>query len=330
METRDQGEIIVADNGSTDGSQEIATADGGARRPVQRGATATRSWAASRPPAGDSSSWATPTTATTSAKSRGSWPKLRDGYDLVQGCRLPAGGGASCPARCRSCTAGSATRCSRRWCARWFRAPIHDVYCGLRGFTKELYDQLDLRCTGMEFATEMIIKASLYGRADRRGADHAPSRRPHGSHRRTSDVPRRLADAAVLPAVQPALAVPVPGLAPDPARAVGYALAMPGTADRSASPSTRTRCCSPAWPSCSATSRSCSRCSPRRSPSARGCCPRRPAPGAVPASVQPGTRAARRRRQPLRRSGWCSSARRSTVGAWPGFGDLDYPTRCGG
>jgi hypothetical protein len=46
-----------------------------------------------------------------------------------------------------------------RW---WFAAPIHDVYCGLRGFTKELYTRLDQRCTGMEFATEMIIKASLF------------------------------------------------------------------------------------------------------------------------------------------------------------------------
>ena len=47
-----------------------------------------------------------------------------------------------------------------RW---WFASPIHDVYCGLRGFTKALYNRLDQRCTGMEFATEMIIKASLYG-----------------------------------------------------------------------------------------------------------------------------------------------------------------------
>ena len=46
-----------------------------------------------------------------------------------------------------------------RW---WFRAPIHDVYCGLRGFTKQHYLGLDQRCTGMEFATEMIIKSSLY------------------------------------------------------------------------------------------------------------------------------------------------------------------------
>jgi hypothetical protein len=42
-----------------------------------------------------------------------------------------------------------------------FKAPIHDVYCGLRGFSKNLYGRLDLRCTGMEFAAEMIIKASF-------------------------------------------------------------------------------------------------------------------------------------------------------------------------
>lgn len=44
-----------------------------------------------------------------------------------------------------------------------FRAPIHDVYCGLRGFTKGFYDRIHLRCSGMEFAPEMIIKASLWG-----------------------------------------------------------------------------------------------------------------------------------------------------------------------
>jgi len=37
------------------------------------------------------------------------------------------------------------------------------VYCGLRGFTRALYERLDQRCTGMEFATEMIIKSSLAG-----------------------------------------------------------------------------------------------------------------------------------------------------------------------
>jgi glycosyltransferase involved in cell wall biosynthesis len=88
--------------------------------------------------------------------------RLRQGYDLVQGCRLPAGGGRIMP--------GAMPFLHRWWgnpmfsfmAQRWFHAPIHDVYCGLRGFTRVLYDQLNLRCTGMEFATEMIIKASLY------------------------------------------------------------------------------------------------------------------------------------------------------------------------
>jgi hypothetical protein len=44
-----------------------------------------------------------------------------------------------------------------------FGSPVHDVYCGLRGFRKGFYKELDQRFTGMEFATEMIIKASLFG-----------------------------------------------------------------------------------------------------------------------------------------------------------------------
>src|SRR5207253_3443960 len=88
---------------------------------------------------------------------------LRKGNDLVQGCRLPVGGGTVAP--------GAMPFLHRWWgkpmfsmlVRRWFRAPINDVYCGLRGFTKEPYDRLDQRCTGMEFATEMIIKSSLYG-----------------------------------------------------------------------------------------------------------------------------------------------------------------------
>src|SRR5437870_1370216 len=89
--------------------------------------------------------------------------KLREGSDLVQGCRLPAGGGSIRP---------GAMPFLHRWVGnpffsflarRWFGAPINDVYCGLRGFTKSMYERLDQRCTGMEFATEMIIKASLHG-----------------------------------------------------------------------------------------------------------------------------------------------------------------------
>ena len=88
--------------------------------------------------------------------------KLREGYELVQGCRFPSGGGT---------IEKGAMPFLHYWLGNplfsflsrlWFRAPINDIYCGLRGFTKELYTRLDLRCYGMEFATEMVIKSSLF------------------------------------------------------------------------------------------------------------------------------------------------------------------------
>jgi hypothetical protein len=70
---------------------------------------------------------------------------------------------------------------------RWFGAPIHDVHCGLRGFKKSLYERLDLRCTGMEFATEMIIKASLYAQkiAEVPITLHRDGRTAHPPHLKT-------------------------------------------------------------------------------------------------------------------------------------------------
>ena len=44
-----------------------------------------------------------------------------------------------------------------------FRAGIGDSYCGMRGFTRALYDRLDLRSSGMEFALEFVIKATQIG-----------------------------------------------------------------------------------------------------------------------------------------------------------------------
>jgi len=113
--------------------------------------------------------------------------KLREGYDLVQGCRLPAGGGTVMP---------GAMPWSHRWIGNpnltrlvrlWFGAPIHDVYCGLRGFTRKMYSELQQRCTGMEFATEMIIKSTLYGYrlAEVPITLHPDGRKSHAPHLRT-------------------------------------------------------------------------------------------------------------------------------------------------
>ena len=93
--------------------------------------------------------------------------------------------------------------------ARWmFKAPMHDVYCGMRGFTKELYNRLDLRCMGMEFATEMIIKASLHGGRYSGSAYHAASGWPEDASAAPEDIPGWVADVAVLLYVFATVAVP--------------------------------------------------------------------------------------------------------------------------
>ena len=214
------------------------------------------------------SSWATPTTATTSSRSPKFVEKLRDGYDLVQGCRLPRGGGTR-PARRDAVPAPLVGQSDVLvpWCARMVlarRSTTSTAACA--GSRKELYDRLDQRCTGMEFATEMIIKASLYERAHRRSADHAAPGRPQGARAAPEDVPRRLADAAVLPDVQPALAVPrARACCSSLLGAVGLRAGAARRQDRRRHASTRTRCCSPAWRSCCGYQAIAVRaCSPRR------------------------------------------------------------------
>ena len=157
------GEVIVADNGSTDESAAIArqlgarvvrVADPGYGSALMGGVSAARGQYIIMGDADDSYDF---------REIPRFVEKLREGFQLVQGCRLPAGGGTVQP---------GAMPFTHRWFGnplfsflvqRWFRAPIHDVNCGLRGFTRALYQRLDQRCTGMEFATEMVIKASLHG-----------------------------------------------------------------------------------------------------------------------------------------------------------------------
>src|SRR6266571_5040590 len=157
------GEIVVADNGSTDSSRAIAERQGtrvimvnepGYGSALMGGIAVATGRFVIIGDADDSYDF---------LEIPKIVEKLREGFDLVQGCRLPAGGGS---------VRRGAMPFLHRWVGnpffsflvrKWFNAPINDVYCGLRGFTKAMYRRLDQRCTGMEFATEMIIKASLHG-----------------------------------------------------------------------------------------------------------------------------------------------------------------------
>jgi glycosyltransferase involved in cell wall biosynthesis len=158
---RIRGEVIVADNGSTDGSRDIAVVKGarvvaipnkGYGNALMGGIAEAQGRFVIMGDADDSYDF---------SALDGFLQKLRAGYELAHGCRLPEGGGT---------IMSDAMPFLHRWWGNpmfsllarvWFAAPIHDVYCGLRGFSKAFYQRLQMQCTGMEFAVEMIIKASL-------------------------------------------------------------------------------------------------------------------------------------------------------------------------
>jgi hypothetical protein len=111
---------------------------------------------------------------------------------------------------------------------QWFGAPIHDVNCGLRGFSKALFQRLNLRCTGMEFANEMIIKSSLYGEriAEVPITLHRDGRTAHPPHLRTFRDGWRTLRFYLM--YSPKWLFVIPGFALALAGVLGYAVAMPG------------------------------------------------------------------------------------------------------
>ncbi len=158
-----RAEIVVADNGSHDGSPEIARALGArvVHAPVKGyGAALMAGLEEAR------GTYVVMGDADDSYDFRQIFPfieRLRGGCDLVMGCRFPRGGGAILP---------GAMPWSHRWVGNpvlstigrlFFRCPISDFHCGLRAFRRDTIVSLDLRTTGMEFASEMVIKASLRG-----------------------------------------------------------------------------------------------------------------------------------------------------------------------
>lgn len=222
------GEIIVADNGSTDGSQAIATKFGarlikvrekGYGSALMGGISAARGKFIVMGDADDSYDFLeTPKFV----------EKLREGFDVVQGCRLAAGGG--------KVLRGAMPFLHRVWgnpmfsfLARWwFKSPLHDVYCGLRGFRKDVFYLLDQRCTGMEFATEMIIKASLNGAkiAEVPITLHPDGRQDRAPHLRTFRDGWRTIRLFFI--CSPRWLFLVPGLMLVFLGLAGYAIAMPG------------------------------------------------------------------------------------------------------
>ncbi len=222
------GEVIIADNGSTDQSVQIAQRLGarvvqvsakGYGSALMGGIAAARGRYIIMGDADDSYDF---------GEAPRFLAKLREGYELVQGCRLPRGGGVVMP--------GAMPPLHRWWgnpmftalVRWWFAAPINDVYCGLRGFTKEMYGELDLRCTGMEFATEMIIKSSLYKRkiAEIPVTLHPDGRKTHAPHLKTFRDGWRTLRFFMM--YSPRWLFLMPGALLVTLGVIGYAVALPG------------------------------------------------------------------------------------------------------
>ncbi len=182
-----QGEVIVADNGSDDGCPEIAR-DLGARvvhvasrgygHALMGGIEAARGRFVVMGDADESYDFSEIPNFLTA---------LRDGAELVQGCRMPSGGGQILPGAMPVLHRWFGNPLLSRLARVMFDVPVKDAYCGLRGFTRDLYARLELRCTGMEFATEMIIKSALLGArvAEVPITLHPDGRKQHGPHLRT-------------------------------------------------------------------------------------------------------------------------------------------------
>lgn len=222
------GEVVLADNGSTDGSREIAAAHGARVVPVIARGYGSALMGGINAARGKY---------VLMADADGSYdllelPKfvnrLREGFDFVQGCRLERGGG--------TVSKGAMPFLHRwwgnpmfSWLARlWFSAPISDIHCGMRAFRRDVWQSLDQRCTGMEFASEMIIKATLHGASMSEvpitlHRDGRTSGRPH--LRTFRDGWRHLRFFLVF---SPRWLFLIPGALLMLLGAAGYAVAMPG------------------------------------------------------------------------------------------------------
>ena len=152
------GEVLIADNGSTDGSQEIAKSLGarvisvaakGYGSALLGGIAAARGKYVIMADADDSYDFGALDPFV---------EKLREGYDLVMGNRFKGGikPGAMPPLH-RYLGNPVLTGFGRLF----FNSPVGDFHCGLRGFRRDSIQQLGLSATGMEFASEMVVRATL-------------------------------------------------------------------------------------------------------------------------------------------------------------------------
>lgn len=154
------GEVLIADNGSTDDSIEIALAHGAQVLHVRQRGYGAALMAGIRAARGRYVVMGDSDDSYDFSRLQGFVDQLRRGHQLVMGNRF-AGGIApgAMPALHRYLGNPVLSFVGRLF----YRSPIRDFHCGLRGFERAAILRLELNSTGMEFASEMIVKATLAG-----------------------------------------------------------------------------------------------------------------------------------------------------------------------
>lgn len=152
------GEVVVGDNGSTDGSIEIARRCGARVVHVPVRGYGAALYYAIRAAHGRYVIMADSDDSYDLSNLLPFLQRLREGCDLVMGNRF-AGGilPGAMPWKNRFIGNPILSGIGRLF----FHCPVRDFHCGIRGFSREAFERMDLRTTGMEFASEMVIKATL-------------------------------------------------------------------------------------------------------------------------------------------------------------------------
>ncbi len=152
------GEVIVADNGSTDGSAEIAEAEGARVVRVAERGYGSALMGGIAEARGEYVLMADADQSHDLSHIPRFLAELRTGQDLVMGNRFRGGiAKGAMPFLHRYLGNPLLTGLGRLF----FKSKCGDFHCGMRGFRRESYQRMDLRSTGMEFASEMVVKATL-------------------------------------------------------------------------------------------------------------------------------------------------------------------------
>lgn len=159
-EARLSAEIVVADNGSTDGSADVARQLGARVVEVPLRGYGAALYHGSRAARGRFVIMGDADCSYDFLALAPFVEKLREGFDLVVGNRFRGGiGPGAMPWKNRFIGNPILSALGRTL----FGSPVGDFHCGLRGYRREAFERMDLRTTGMEFASEMVLKATLLG-----------------------------------------------------------------------------------------------------------------------------------------------------------------------